>query len=132
MHVSWDEVLTWRMGRHHLLAPAPRDRLVGVVGALCGIHAQVMASAELSLGLRVAGATRRDVAAALWEERRLVKTYGIRGTVHLFPADELPLWMAALRANRGTDQARLGQQGLDGGRLEAVVEAIGAALDGRS
>src|SRR5438067_5060473 len=103
MRLTWEKVLRWRLDRHHLIEPAPRERLVQVVGEVCGIHAQVMASAELSLGLRVEGVTRPDVAAELWERRRLVKTYGLRGTVHLFPADEFSTWMAALRANRGTD-----------------------------
>jgi Winged helix DNA-binding domain len=50
------------------------------------------------LGARVAGVTQQDVREALWGERRLVKTYGPRGTLHLLPAGELPMWMAALQA----------------------------------
>src|SRR6266545_5276863 len=75
--LSWDQVLVWRRRRHRLVEPAPADRLVQVAGAVCGIHAQVMATAELSLGLRVAGATRQDVRQELWERRGLVKTYGL-------------------------------------------------------
>ena len=33
--------------------PSPRERLVEQVGTMCGAHAQVMAAAELSIGLRV-------------------------------------------------------------------------------
>ena len=33
---------------------------------------------------------------ALWEDRTLVKTWAMRGTLHLLPAGELPLWHAAL------------------------------------
>jgi hypothetical protein len=72
--LTWDQVLAWRLRRHWLVEPAPADRLVAVAGAVCGIHAQVMATAELSLGLRVAGVTRRDVRLQLWERRGLVKT----------------------------------------------------------
>jgi hypothetical protein len=39
-----------------------------------------------------------DVRRALWEERSLVKAWTLRGTLHLHPADELPLWFAARRA----------------------------------
>ena len=130
--LTWDQVLAWRLRRHRLLEPAAADRLVAVAGAVCGIHAQVMATAELSLGLRVAGVTRREVRQELWEHRRLVKTYGLRGTVHLFPADELPLWTAALRANQppaGPGAAE--RAGLTPDRLDEVVVAIGDALDGR-
>ena len=41
----------------------------------------VLSAAELSIGRRVAGATRADVQRALWEDRTLVKTFGPRGTV---------------------------------------------------
>jgi Winged helix DNA-binding domain len=130
--LTWEQVLAWRLRRQWLIEPAPAGRLAEVAGAVCGIHAQVMATAELSLGLRVAGATRRDVRRELWERRRLVKTYGPRGTVHLFPADELPLWTAALRANQppeGGDAAE--RAGLTPQRLDRLVAAIGEALDGR-
>jgi hypothetical protein len=92
----------------------------------------MMPAAEVSLGIRVAGITRQDVRAALWKDRSLVKTYGIRGTVHLFPADELPLWMAALRANQGPhEERRLMQLGLEPSQKDAVVGAIGESLVGR-
>ena len=63
---------------------------------MAGGHAQVMSAVEVSLALRVADTTRTDVAAALWEERSLVKTFGPRGTVHVLPAADLPWWLAAL------------------------------------
>jgi winged helix DNA-binding protein len=130
--LTWDEVWKRRLARHALLAPEPRESLTGVVGAVCGIHAQVMPAAELSLGIRIADATRQDVRAELWERRSLVKTYGIRGTVHLFPASEAPLWSAALQANTDpSDARRLTEMGLDPAQAEAVLAAIGDALDGR-
>ena len=63
-----------------------------------GIHAQVQASAELQLATRVEAITQQDVRDALWERRELVKAWTLRGTLHLHPADELPLWCAAARA----------------------------------
>jgi hypothetical protein len=106
--------------------------MVDVARSVCGIHAQMMPAAEISLGIRAAGITRQDVRAALWEERSLVKTYGIRGTIHLFPADEVPLWMAALRVKQDAHEGRrLRELGLDPGQTKAVIDAIGDALDGR-
>jgi len=121
-----------RLRRHFLIQPEPRDRLVEVVGTVCGIHAQILQAAELSLGLRVAGATRADVRAELWERRRLVMTYGTRGTLHVFPATELPMWMAAMRA-RGTQPSasQLAWMHLEPAQHEAIVRAIAEALDGR-
>lgn len=130
--LTWDEVWHRRLARHSLLAPRPKEDLVAVVGAVCGIHAQMMSAAELSIGTRIVGVTRQDVRAELWSRRSLVKTYGIRGTVHIFPASEAPLWMAALQANaQASDARRLAAMGLDEAQTEAILAAIGDALDGR-
>lgn len=72
--------------------------LIDVVRKVGGIHAQVQASAELQLAARVDGLTQQDVRDALWRDRTLVKAWTLRGTLHLHPADELPLWYAANRA----------------------------------
>jgi hypothetical protein len=84
--------------RSSLAERASANRLLEVVHETCGIHAQVQASAELSLAERVEGITQQHVRDALWERRELVKTWALRGTLHLHPAEELPLWYAAARA----------------------------------
>jgi hypothetical protein len=68
--------------------------LVDVARQVGGIHAQVHASAELQLCARVDGIAQQDVRDALWRDRTLVKAWTLRGTLHLHPADELPLWLA--------------------------------------
>ncbi len=99
----WDQVLAWRLERQHLTVPAPvpagdRDgALVGVVRRLSGVHAQLASAAEAAVRLRTAGALdAADVQAALTEHRTLVKTWTVRGTLHLLPAADLPRWVAAL------------------------------------
>ena len=92
--LTWNEVRMRRLGRSHLLKRAPAKRLVNVVRDVCGIQAQVTASAELQLAARVDGITQPDVRHALWEQRLLVKTWTLRGTLHLHPANELRLWTA--------------------------------------
>ena len=117
-----------RLVRSHLVERAPADRLVEVVRDVCGIHAQVMGSAELQLAARVDGITQADVREALWERRELVKTWTLRGTLHLHPADELGLWTAARRAVVGeADHANDSLENVD-----EVVAAIGEALRGRT
>ncbi len=54
-----------------------------------------MSAAELALWARVDGLTPRDVQSALWQDRTLVKTWAMRATLHLLPAAELPLYVAA-------------------------------------
>lgn len=121
--VTWEQVHARRLARNHLLEPGP---LVEVVRGVCGIHAQVTTAADLALSARVEGITRADVRDALWEQRTLVKTSSVRGTLHLHPADELPMWMTATRR-----RVPGRNPGLPPDREEAVVRAIGDALDGR-
>jgi hypothetical protein len=86
------------MARHALTEPATGLGPADVAGVLCGAHAQVGSAAELSIGRRIAGATRADVRRALWEDRSLVKTFGPRGTVHLLATADPPMWTGALQA----------------------------------
>ena len=115
--MSWDEVRESRAARSHLGVRAPAAQLVEVVRDICGIHAQVMGSAELQLAARVERITQADVREALWERRTLAKTWTTRGTLHIHPADELSLWTAARRA-------------VEEPRRVDLVGAIGAALRG--
>lgn len=124
---GWDAVRAGRLVRSHLAERAPAGRLVEVVRDTCGIHAQVLGSAELQLAARVEGIVRADVHEALWERRSLVKTWTLRGTLHLHPAGELGLWTAARRAVVG--EADHEADGLE--RVQEVVTAIGEALRGR-
>jgi len=138
--VGWDEVRSRRVARSSLDERASAERLVDVASALCGVHAQVKASAEMQLAARVDGVAQADVRAALWEQRALVKAWTVRGTLHLHPARELPLWQAARRAvlrsaDRGLpawrDPAGLLHPALDAAEAEAVRTAVWDALDGR-
>ncbi len=92
--LTWENVLAWRLRRQHLDRRAPREALLAAVADICGLHAQVMSSAELTAWARVEGIEPGAVGRALWEERTLVKTWAMRGTLHLLPASELPLWVA--------------------------------------
>ncbi|MEV3974984.1 winged helix DNA-binding domain-containing protein [Streptomyces sp. NPDC050698] len=132
LRITWDAASARRAERQHLTGPArPGTPVAEVVGAMRGAHAQVLSAAEVSVGMRADGVTRADVRAALWEERSLIKTYGPRGTVHLLPTHELPLFSAALSAvpsgpSPFPPDARLTEE-----QVGQVVTAIGDALDGR-
>ncbi len=125
--MTWEQVRARRLARSHLLERAPAERLVEVVREVGGIHAQVTASAELQLTARVEGIAQADVREALWERRSLAKSWTLRGTLHLHPADELRLWTAARRAVVG--EADYVTE--DFAMVPAVVAAIGDALAGR-
>ena len=122
---SWLEVNARRLARHGLSAPL--TSLPEAAAAMAGAHAQVMSAAEVSLALRVSGTTRADVAAALWEKRSLVKTFGPRGTVHLLPAADLPWWLAALGSVPKSGGHPEGVR-LRADETDAIVAALDAAL----
>jgi hypothetical protein len=126
--LTWSGVTARRMARHALAEPATDLGPAGVAGRLCGAHAQVLSAAELSLGRRVAGATRTDVQRALWAERTLVKTFGPRGTVHLLPAVDLPMWTGALSALPSAVPSHPEGVRFSPEQAGKVVAAIGDAL----
>jgi hypothetical protein len=69
----------------------------------------------------------------LWEDRTLVKTWAMRGTLHLLRADELPLWHSALgTSGRYLRPASwLKNFGITIEELDRVTEAVATALEGR-
>jgi hypothetical protein len=128
--LTWGGVTARRMVRHALTEPATGLSPAGIAGALCGAHAQVLSAAELSIGRRIAGATRADVRRALWEERTLVKTFGPRGTIHLLPTADLPMWTGALSALPPSGSAHPEGVRFTPGQVGDVIAAIGDALAG--
>jgi hypothetical protein len=116
------------MARHALAEPAADLSPAGVAGLLCGVHAQVLSAAELSIGRRIVGATRADVRRALGPERTLVKTFGPRGTVHLLPAADLAVWTGALSALPAPVPTHPEGVRFTPGQADEVIAALGAAL----
>jgi hypothetical protein len=137
MSLGWAEVVARRLERSHLTRRA--TDLVHVVARIGGVQAQLQSSAELQLAARVDGLTLRDVRAALWERRELVKAWTLRGTLHLHPAHELPMWHAARRAVAPDEQALPAWRDpngkdhppLDATQVAAVRAAVHEVLDGR-
>jgi winged helix DNA-binding protein len=112
------------MARHRLVERAAPADLARVAGELCGLHAQVMSSAELSLWARIDGLPRDAVHEALWTHRSLVKLWAARRTLHLLPAADLGAWLAALGTMSG------GFRNATSDDVERITDAIRRALDG--
>jgi hypothetical protein len=129
--LDWARVRAWRAARHHLDERAPATAMLDVAAELAGVHAQVMSSAELTLAARVEGIAPDDVRRALWEERSLVKTWAMRGTLHLLPAAEFPLWQAALSTRRGWETGAWQRAFASLDELKRLNDAVAQALDGR-
>jgi hypothetical protein len=96
---SLEAISRFRLGRHHLLDESPADA-VTICRDICGVQAQVMSSAFLQLWARNHALTRSQIEAALWQNRTLVKTSLMRQTLHLVPADEFLLYIAAVKSSR--------------------------------
>jgi hypothetical protein len=130
--VSWAQVHAFRLERHHLTHRAPKKDLAKVVGEIGGVQAQVMSAAELQVGVRV-DCRVDDVRDALWKRKTLVKTWLMRGTLHLVPAEDLPVFTAAMGAFgiRNTN-AWLKWLQITERELTELVDAIGDSLDGQA
>jgi len=94
-----EQIHAFRLRRHHLLDQSAKD-LVTICRDVCGVQAQIMSAAQLQLWARNHAITPAAVNDALWKVRSLVKTSLMRQTLHLVPADEFPLYIAAHRSSR--------------------------------
>jgi uncharacterized protein YcaQ len=130
--LTWARALAWRLRRHHLDRRAPNSEIVAVASRLCGLHAQLMSSAELTLWARIEDLDPAALARGLWEERTLVKLWAMRGTLHLLPASEYGMWQAALSTayGRHLKPSWLRAFGVTDQQLEELLDAIARALEG--
>jgi hypothetical protein len=126
--LTWSGVTARRMVRHALTEPARDLGPADIARVLCGGHAQVLGAAELSIGRRIAGATRADVQRALWEDRTPVKSFGPRGTVHVLPTADLPMWTGAPSALPSSVPMHPEPVGFTSEPADEVIAAIGDAL----
>jgi hypothetical protein len=88
-----------------------------------------MSAAEMAIGARVDGITPDEVQSALWEKRTLVKTWMMRGTLHLIAAEDLPLYAAARSTH--DDRNWLGYftyYGITQAQYEAFMAAVPQVL----
>lgn len=107
------------------------DRPEDVVKHLLAMQAQDYAGALWSIGLRTKGCTKEDVEKAI-AERKIVRTWPMRGTLHFMHADDVH-WMVDLLAARATAAARsrrIDQLGLTDEVVKEAEEALRVELRG--
>src|SRR5712691_2477387 len=130
MNLSRTQVNSWRLSRHHLAKRARKGQIEKVVSDLCGVQAQVLSYAGLAIWARVEGITMHDVQDALWKHRSLVKTWCMRGTLHLISASDLPVYVAARKTTMVVKRDWLTPE-IDVEERKRIVRAIREALDGQ-
>ncbi|HEX9566304.1 MAG TPA: winged helix DNA-binding domain-containing protein [Thermoplasmata archaeon] len=94
------QLSAFRIHRHHLDLRVPSNRLTAVVGDVCGVQAQVTAMARIALWARLRQLTVDDVEQALVHKRTIVKTWSMRGALHLLASNELLLYLRGLMPTR--------------------------------
>jgi hypothetical protein len=123
-----DDILRRRIARHYLGAERGPD-VVAVARRLSGIHAQVASAAQAAADLRLARPA--DLDRALFRDRTLVRTWAARGTLHLLPAADLPIWVAAMSTRtRETTASWLRYHGVTAGQMQAILAAVPDVLGG--
>ena len=96
--LTWPQVNAWRLAQQQLVTRAKPADLLAVVARLGGVQAQLMSAAELALWARIDSLTAHDIQQLLWDARKLVKTWAMRGTLHLLPTSEFGTFVAACAA----------------------------------
>ncbi len=110
--------------------PTGRRDVAWVVTWLGAMQAQDAGSAMWSLGVRLPDLTADDVQAAL-ERREALRTWPMRGTVHLVPPRDAR-WMLAVLGSRtlAGAAARRARLGLSDETADRAVDVLGQALAG--
>lgn len=129
--LTWSQILSWRLRRQFVSAADGPDA-VAVARRLCGVQAQVASSARLAVAVRSASPHREEIDTALWGERTLAKTWIMRGTLHLVPADQLADYCAALGTLRFWEKGSWQRgHGVTAGEIAKIIEAVPEALGER-
>ena len=130
--LTWASVLAWRTERQGIARRVPAADWLAVVRRICGLHAQVQSCAELTLWARTDALDGATVGQALWEDRTLVRTWAMRGTLHLLAADELGVWVGAQGVPKPRYESASWRKafGMSSAEAVAVLDAIRIALDG--
>ncbi len=129
MRATWDQVLTWRMERQ-LVDPLADAGAGEVVSRLCGVQAQVASAAQMAVALRQRAPQPDGVSAGL-KQRSLVKTWAMRGTLHLLPASEVAGYLSVIASAR-TWARPVWQRhsGVSPEEIDALGEAVSDILAG--
>lgn len=129
LEITLDAMRAFRLVRSGLLDPF--GSVVEAAHALVGVQAQILSAAGLSLVSRSPLASHAEFERALFEDRSLIKLWGQRHTLHLYPSEQWPLLMAALRQRETWWERRVAKRGGDVEAYRSTVQAVGKLLETR-
>lgn len=95
--LTWSQVHAWRLGRQFDVGSA-----VATARRLCGVQAQVTSAAELAVAVRLdtTGAGRDDTLAAALARGELLRTWAMRGTLHVLHPEDAAAFLTLAAAPR--------------------------------
>lgn len=130
LETDWPRVLGWRMGRHSL-EPLGKSSVADLVSRLCGVQAQVPKAAALAVAVRQAKPDTTAVDKAL-EGKKLMRTWAMRGTLHLLRPDEAGAYLSLMAAGRSWEKASWVKTfGPTPDEMRELVDVVRDILDGR-
>lgn len=132
MKVTWNQALAWRL-RRQFVDPRGDASVEEIIGRLCGVQAQVASATEMALSVRQRdpGPEDEGIDRAL-ADRSVVKTWAMRGTLHMIRSDEVAAYLSLLASGRTWEkpswQRAFGASPED---VEALAEAVSEILHDR-
>ncbi len=129
LQVAEEAVRAFRAQRTHLVDRGSGYEIEDVARALGGVQAQVHSAAQLALCTRTDDVCPTDIEKALWQRGTLLRTWTLRGTLHLISARDVAVM---LRARSGQALARekrwLSEQGIPDKDIDRVLQEVGEVL----
>ena len=117
--------------RRHFLDPVGDQPVAAVVRRLCGVQSQVASYAELGVRVRRKTSKAGEVARAL-NEGRVIKTWAMRGTLHLLTPEDAGMFLSLIASGRSWERPGWERYfGLSPKQFEALRDVIREALDGK-
>jgi hypothetical protein len=123
-----DELRRLRLRAQRLAGPRPGE-VAGVVRAVGGLQAQDTPASRLAVRPRSRGLDEAAVRRACNQDRSVVRTWAMRGTLHMVAAEDAG-WLVALLGPvfAAADRRRRLQLGLDDDLCERALAALPAVL----
>lgn len=124
-----DQVLAWRLKQQLLEPRGPADAGT-TIRRLCGVQAQVASAAALAVASRQRKPGQDEVAAAL-TDRAIVKTWAMRGTLHLLHSGDAPAYLSLIAAARTWKKGSWQRTFVTTEQMEAITRAVREVLHDR-
>jgi Winged helix DNA-binding domain len=116
--------------RRQYLDPRTERAAGEIVGRLCGVQAQVWSAAGMAVALRQSAPDKEDVDRS-YADRSLMKTWAMRGTLHLLRPDDAGTYLSLVETTRFWLKPSWQRvSGVSPRQIDELTEKVAAVLDG--